>query len=148
MDIVIRKISQKDKVEFLDMSKAFYSSEAVLHNINNSFHERAFDELMRSETYLNCYFIEIENSVVGYALLNKTYSREAGGLVVWVEELYIKPLYQGKGIGGSFFHWLEANVPARRYRLEIEPENHRAAALYKRKGYQPLPYVQMVRDIK
>lgn len=148
MKIVIRKIKPQDKAEFMDMGKAFYSSEAVLHDINNTYHELAFDELMRTDTYLDCYFFEYENRIAGYALLNKTYSREAGGLVVWIEELYVKPQYQGNGFGETFFQWLEVNIPAARYRLEIEPENMRAAALYERKGYQHLPYVQMVRDMK
>ena len=72
--------------------------------------------------------------------------REVGGMVVWIEELYILPGHQGKGLGSAFFAWLEKNVPAVRYRLEAEPENVRAMSLYKRLGYEVLPYVQMIKE--
>ena len=32
-----------------------------------------------------------------------------------------------------------------RLRLEVEPENHRAAKLYESFGFTPLPYAQMTR---
>lgn len=147
MDFVIRRITEKDKDEFIAMSKVFYASEAVLHDVDITYHEAAFNELMHSDTYLDCYFFERENVILGYALLNKTYSREAGGIVIWVEELYVKPEYQGRGIGNTFFDWIELDIPAARYRLETEPENTRAKALYQRRGYEVLPYVQMVKDI-
>lgn len=144
--MIIRKVIECDKDEFIAMSKVFYASEAVLHDVDESYHEAAFNELMHSDTYLDCYFFERENVILGYALLNKTYSREAGGIVIWVEELYVKLEYQGQGIGNEFFDWIELNIPAARYRLETEPENIRAKALYQRRGYEVLPYIQMVKD--
>ena len=55
-------------------------------------------------------------------------------------------MYKRQGLGSAFFAWLEQNVPAVRYRLEAEPDNARAMALYKRLGYEVLPYVQMIKD--
>ena len=144
--INIRKIAAQDQSDFLAMSLEFYASEAVLHEIDPRFHERAFAELMSDSPYLDGYFLESDGKTVGYALLMKSYSREAGGPMVWVDELYVRPAYQGQGIGSAFFAWLEQQVPAARYRLEVEPENTRAAALYHRKGYVPLPYTQMIKD--
>ena len=34
-----------------------------------------------------------------------------------------------------------------RFRLEVEPSNRRAQALYERLGFEVLPYTQMVRDL-
>ena len=74
------------------------------------------------------------------------FSREAGGMVVWIEEIYVRSAFRGRGVGGAFFAWLHANVPAIRYRLEVEPSNERAQSLYRRLGFSELPYVQMVLD--
>ncbi len=142
---MIRKIRPSDKKIFLELSKDFYASDVVFRNIPEKFHSDAFDELMRSDEYAECYIFEDSGQVVGYALLAKTYSREAGGKTVWIEELYVLPQFRGKGIGRSFFDYLYKNSPAARYRLEVEPENEKAIKLYKEEGFYYLPYQQMIK---
>lgn len=85
----------------------------------------------------------------GYALLARSFSQEAGGMVTWIEELYIRPEFQGHGLGTAFFQFLEAqnDGTVKRYRLEYEPDNLRGAALYRRLGFTPLTYGQMIKDI-
>ena len=145
-DFRFRVADACDKRAFLEMSREFYSSDAVLHAVDPSFHEKAFAELLRSGTYLTCFVFECGDCVAGYALLSKMFSREAGGMVVWIEEIYVRSAFRGRGVGGAFFAWLRANVPAIRYRLEVEPSNERAQSLYRRLGFSELPYVQMVLD--
>lgn len=145
-DFRFRVADACDKSAFLEMSREFYSSDAVLHAVDPSFHEKAFAELLRSGTYLTCFVFECGDHVAGYALLSKMFSREAGGMVVWIEEIYVRSAFRGRGVGGAFFAWLRANVPAIRYRLEVEPSNERAQSLYRRLGFSELPYVQMVLD--
>ena len=145
-DFRFRVADACDKRAFLEMSREFYSSDAVLHAVDPSFHEQPFAELLRSGTYLTCFVFECGDRVAGYALLSKMFSREAGGMVVWIEEIYVRSAFRGRGVGGAFFAWLRANVPAIRYRLEVEPSNERAQSLYRRPGFSELPYVQMVLD--
>lgn len=146
LKLKIRKLVSKDKEAFLAMSREFYSSDAVLHDIKCEYYLKTFEELMRSDEYLECYIFESDGNTIGYALLNRTFCREAGGIVVWIEELYIRPRYQGRGFGTFFFRWLEENIPAARYRLEVEPNNTRAMVIYSRIGYQNLPYIQMIKE--
>lgn len=143
-----RRISLNDREEFIKMSKEFYSSEAVLSDIDPKFHENAFDELMRSDEYLVCYIFESGSDIVGYGLLNKMFTHEVGGLTVWIEELYVRDGFRGHGIGGQFLRFVESEIPAKRYRLETEPENEGACALYSRHGYSRLGYDQMYKDIQ
>ena len=143
---MIRRAEAGDRKNFIDMFKEFYSSEAVIHDIPEDYHEKAFDEIMRSDDYLEGLVLETEGEVVGYALLAKTYSHEAGGLTVWIEELYVRPLYRGRGIGKEFFAYLNKNFMAKRYRLEIEPDNTGARKLYEKEGFRTLGYVQMCKD--
>lgn len=144
-DFKIRKIENKDKEAFFAMSRDFYASDAVLHDIPEEYHERAFAELTRSEDYARGYLLEFDGKTAGYALLSLSYSREAGGLCVWIEELYVLPEYQGRGAAHAFFGWLEENIPAARYRLETEHDNLRAKKLYKSLGYYPLEYEQFIK---
>lgn len=143
---MIRKLTPQDHVLFLDLCREFYHSSAVMHPIPESYYENTFQELMRSEVYTQCYILEYEGQPAGYALLSKSYSAEAGGMVVWIEELYLRPDFRSHGMGSEFFAFLEQEHPAARYRLEIEPDNERAAKLYRSRGYEVLPYVQMIKD--
>ncbi len=144
---MIRKIEQFDKSEYLEMVTEFYSSDAVLYKVPSKNFETTFAELMKSDIYAEAFIIEDNGVVAGYALLAKTFSQEAGGLTVWIEELFIKEAFRSKGLGKEFFEFLFKTVPAKRYRLEIEPENKKAIKLYKREGFKFFEYGQMVKDI-
>lgn len=143
---MIRKITPADREVYLKMAWDFYHSEAVLHAVPDSHYTRAFDEMMRSEDYLLGLIFEHENKTAGYALLCKTWSQEAGGAVVWIDELYILPEFQCRGLGRAFFAELQKIAPAARYRLEIEPDNTRAERLYNAMGFETLGYKQLVKE--
>lgn len=145
----IRKITSEDRDFFIAASKAFYASAAVAHDVPASYHLTTFEELMNSEVYQSGYILEVDGVSAGYALVSKTFSREAGGTVWWLEELYILPEYRGKGLGRSYFDFIEkaaAENGVRRLRLEVEPDNTRAAKLYSALGYKPLNYSQMLKE--
>lgn len=143
---VIRRITAADRAAYIEMAREFYQSPAVLAPVPDAYFGRTFDELMRSSGYAQAYIFEIDGETAGYALLAKTYSQEAGGLAVWVEELYLRPEHRGRGVGSEFLEFVRKDVPAARYRLETEPENESAARLYERHGYSPLGYVSYVLD--
>ena len=46
----------------------------------------------------------------------------------------------------SNLEFVKESIPARRYRLETEPENARAAALYRRHGFEHFEYVNYKLD--
>lgn len=144
---MIRRITSADRDIYLAMAWEFYHSEAVLHAVPDENYAHAFDEMMRSDAYMLGLIFEHEDKVAGYALLCKTYSQEAGGMAVWIDELYLRPEFRNRGMGKNFFAELESLVPAARYRLEIEPDNLRAEKLYKSMGFEELGYKQLVKDI-
>jgi ribosomal protein S18 acetylase RimI-like enzyme len=145
---MIRKFEEKDKELYLQLALEFYNSEAVLHSIKKENMTATWDEMMRSDVYAEGFLCLDGNVPVGYLLIAKTFSQEAGGLTIWAEELYVRPEFRGKGAGSEMLEFLFKNRPAVRYRLEIEPENVRAKKLYTRLGFESLPYGQMVKDKK
>lgn len=144
---MIRKLQAEDRAQYLRMTHDFYHSEAVLHPVPEAYLERSFDEMMRSDAYMTGWFFERNGEVAGYALLCKGWSQEAGGRVVWIDELFVLPKYRSQGVGREFFAALKEIEPAVRYRLEIEPDNVRAEALYHRMGFSTLGYKQLVMDL-
>ncbi|MBQ6058987.1 MAG: GNAT family N-acetyltransferase [Clostridia bacterium] len=145
---MIRPITPADRSIYLSLMDEFYHSPAVLHPVDRRYWERAVDEMLRSDAYLLGYLFELDGQTAGYAMLARTYSAECGGPVLWIEELYLREAFRSRGLGSEFLHFLEQTFTDTccRFRLEIEPSNERALALYRRHGFEPLPYLQMIRD--
>lgn len=145
---MIREAEEKDYGTYMELTKEFYESGAVLHPIPESNRKATWKEVMRSKDYVQAYILEEKGEPAGYGLVSKTFSQEAGGIVIWVEELYIRSIYRGRGLGREFFAFVEKefSTVAARLRLEIEPANQRAKKLYEKIGYEILDYVQMVKE--
>lgn len=145
---MIRKIQEKDRNDYIEMARGFYSTDAVAFKVGDSHFHDTFDELMRSDIYAEGYIFEKNATAAGYALLAKTFSQEAGGIVVWIEEIYVKPEYRSQGIGGEFFRYVKENIfpKVKRLRLEAERENTGAISLYEKQGFRELEYMQMYID--
>ena len=99
----ICSITAQDREEFLAMCSDFYSGDAAIHPISRESMLRTFEEALAGNPFLRIVVFRLENDTAGYCQLSVTYSSEAGGLTVLVEEVYVKPDYQGRGIGSSFF---------------------------------------------
>lgn len=145
---MIRRVGREDKEIFCALVDEFYHTDAVLYPIPIEYIQTTFEEITTSEVYAEGYLFEFESEVAGYALISKSFSQEAGGRVIWLEEVYIRPRFQGKGIGKEFFDFIEKKHELKRLRLEVEYNNERAIKLYEGLGYAALDYKQMVKEFK
>ncbi len=145
---MIRKITEADREKYLEFSKIFYDSSAVDAPIPESHRIAAFEEMVASQERLVGVFLECDGKPVGYGLASKMYSQEAGGIQLWLEELFVLPEYRSRGLGREFIAYMESLPNVARIRLEYEKSNTRAAALYRKLGYADMPYEQLVKNIK
>ena len=99
---MIRPLKETDKEAYLRMTAAFYQSDAVLSPIQKENMERTFSLLMEGSPFAEGYALEQYGVMQGYALLAITWSQEAGGKTVWLEEFYVTEAARGKGLGQDF----------------------------------------------
>lgn len=144
--MLIRKITESDRGEYIDMAREFYNSPAVLKSVPEEYFDVMLNECLSSPVYAECFILEEGGKAAGYGIILKSFSQEAGGPVIWFDELFIRKEYRGKGFGGQFFNFIFENFPAARYRLEVEKENERAVKLYQRLGFEFLEYAQMIKE--
>lgn len=145
---MIRKFEEKDRQIYVEMAREFYHSDAVLHPVPDEHFETTASEALKDDGYARIFMLEHEGVPAGYGLTAKGYSQEAGGLLMWIEEIYIRKAFRSIGLGKEFFEYIEKNMGEDiiRLRLEVEEDNIRAMSFYKKIGYKKLNYVQMVKD--
>jgi len=145
---MLRPVTPEDHDAFLALCREFYRSPAVLAPVPDAYIENTFRELGSPRPLAEAFFFLCGGEPVGYCLLTSAFSTEAGGRVQWIEELYIRPEWRGRGLARELFAGLKARraPDVRRFRLEVEPDNEAAKRLYRRAGFGPLPYEQMVLD--
>ncbi|MEI2989730.1 MAG: GNAT family N-acetyltransferase [Oscillospiraceae bacterium] len=142
---MIREIKSDDKIDFIKMCMDFYNTDGVDHSIPVSNMEKTFNLLMEGLDFAKAYVCEKNNKTVGYILLALTYSNEAGGMVVWLDEIYVKPEFRSQGIGSELIDFVIEKYKNKiaRFRLEITESNIGAKKLYLSKGFKDLSYRQM-----
>lgn len=145
MDFIIRNMTEQDTQEVMDMMRVFYASPAVQSNGSDEIFENDIKNCVSGSPYLECYIFEKEGQILGYAMAAKSFSTEFGKPCVWIEDLYMKPESRGLGIGSKFFEYIEEKYSDVVVRLEVEEENERAVHVYKKAGYEVLPYMEMIR---
>lgn len=145
---MIRDVIYSDKDEILNMMKDFYSSPAVLHSVDESNFVNTFKMATDKSPYVRILISENENEITGYCQLSISYSNEVGGICIFIEELMIKDKFQNTGLGTEFLKFVFSSYPeAKRFRLEVTKENERAFHLYKKMGFEVLPYIQMINEV-
>lgn len=143
MSTTIRAMVKEDKNCVLDMMRVFYTSPAVWSDGSEEIYNSDIDNCVGECPFLEGYIFQDEQEIQGYAMVAKSFSTEFGRPCMWIEDLYIKQEYRGTGIGSQFFEFIEKKYPDTILRLEVEEENERAINVYKKCGYEVLPYMEM-----
>lgn len=143
---MFREIREEDRALYYRYADLFYHTDAVNAPVPEKNYEATFNECLRSDAYVKCYIFEWEGTPCGFALLSKTFSQEAGGISVTIEEIFIEEEFRSRGLATAFFSYLKSLPGIMRLRLEVEDDNEGAKRLYERMGFELLPYLQMVID--
>lgn len=139
----IRKMMGKDKEIIIEMMEVFYASPAVFTNGSIEIFTNDVEACINENPYLEGFVMENDNEIQGYMMIAKSFSTEFGKLCIWIEDLYIKEEYRGMGLGNQFMTFVEKTYKNCIYRLEVEKENEIAVSLYKKHGFDILPYTEM-----
>ena len=146
--VAFRDMTPDDRALVLDMVDDFYHTDAADHVVPSAVMERTFQAAVDPrEPLLRGILVEQDGETAGFLYVTVCFASEVGGRCLFVEELFLRPAFRGRGLGGEILRWLRAAYPdVSRFRLEVAPGNDAAARLYQRLGYSFLSYRQMVLD--
>lgn len=147
--MVIRKLQKTDFDTVLSMMLVFYASDALLVHPSQEVLRKTLTDALADTPYLEAFGFEENGVLAGYGMVAMSYSTEAGGRCAWIEDIYIEPAYRGKGFGTRFLAFVKERYEGQvaRIRLEAEPENERAMAVYRKAGFEILGYTQLVKEL-
>ena len=145
----MRRMKAEDKPYVLEMMRKFYSSDAVMTNGSEEIFSNDIEECISDSPFLEGFvFPDDEGEIKGYAMIAHTYSTEYGRHCIWIEDIYLEEEMRGSGSASEFFDFLKNQYPNSVNRLEVELENERAIASYRRNGFEDIPYHEMIRMLR
>lgn len=144
MEFTIRKIIDADKNIVVNMMRQFYNSSAVITNGSEEIYLANVESCLKDSPYIEGYVFIVEEKIVGYGMIAKSFSTEFGGECIWIEDIYIEKNFRGHGIGTKFIQFIKKNYPNKIFRLETEHDNVKALATYKNLDFKELPYLELV----
>ncbi len=146
---MIRFIKAHDSDECIAMLEEFYRTDAVSHTIPNDYIKNTINAALNNSPYVKIIICEVDGDYAGFCTLSLSFSTEAGGIVVFIEELYVRDNFKGQGHGSDILDFIrqEFDSKVKRYRLEVTPQNEGAIRLYQKLGFEELSYKQMVLDL-
>lgn len=146
MEIVKMNSEHYDAV--FKMTKDFYSSDAVDHEIPDINIKNTINNALTDGNLFDGYVFSENNEIIGFAYVTQYFETEVGGMCVMILDLYIKENFRRHGYGTAFFEFVfEKYKSAKRFRLEVAKDNIRAIGAYKKLGFKDLSYNQMVIDL-
>ena len=141
--MTIRDMRLQDGQIILDMMRVFYASPAVLSNGSEEIFRADVQACIEDNPYLQGFVMELDGEIIGYSMVAKSFSTEFGKRCIWIEDLYVLPEHRHKGYGSRMLQYVARSFPGCLLRLEVEAENEKAIAAYRKNGFEVLPYMEM-----
>lgn len=111
--------------------------------------QRTIKTLLKHKEKGTIFVMEVGKEVIGYAILINFWSNEYGGNIVYIDELFIRKEWRGKGVATKFIQYLakkKMNNAVSLF-LEVTPQNKRAEELYKRLGFEVHKNKRMTKEL-
>jgi GNAT superfamily N-acetyltransferase len=127
----------EDIPELLELMQAYYTFDGL--EFDESIALGALEELLGDKALGQIWRISLGCLAIGYVVLTYGYSLEFGGRDAFIDELYIREPYRGRGIGTKALELIElaaSSMGIRALHLEVDRGNQGARHFYGNKGFE------------
>ena len=137
-----------DADALLSMMRGLYEHDASPFDEGSA--RAALARMLGEESYGLAYLITLGEEVAGYLVLTFGFSLEFGGRDAFVDELFVRAEFPGRGLGSGALRFAEEvcrGRGVRALRLEVERANAAAQAVYRRAGFAAHDRLLMTRRL-
>ena len=142
--VQFRPMTAADAPAVMDMMRVFFASPAVLSDGSDEIFRRDIETCVSGDDAAHGYVFDDGGTLAGYGILTRGYSTEYAKIVWWIDDLYVIPERRGEGIGSAFIGFVKETFPGAMLKLEVEEDNARALAVYRKNGFEMLGYRVMI----
>ena len=123
---------QKSQIDsIVSMMQDFYAIDNYPIHVEES--KQLFETFIANSNLGKAWLIYKGEEVIGYVILTFIFSFEYKGILAFLDELYIKKEYQGKGFGKQAVQFVQqesSQLNVKMLYLEVEQHNENAQKLY------------------
>ena len=146
---MIRAAVPEDAPQLLGLMREFYAFEHITFDESRA--RTALARLLDDATLGRVFLIEEDGERAGYVVVAFGYSLEFHGRDAFVDELFLRPSFRGRGLGREVLRFVEDHCRASgvtALHLEVERKNTAAQEFYRRIGFHDHDRYLMTRWIK
>lgn len=106
--------------------------------------ESGLQDLMKNPEIAIPYFIYLDEQRIGYVLLIRYPSVEKGGMILFIDELFVEPAHRGGGIGGVILDQIKElakDLGVKTLWAQAEYYNEGAIHFFKKHGFKKNQHV-------
>lgn len=132
----MRKASPEDGPRLVALMSEFYAEGG--YPLNHQRAAEAFAALLADERLGHVWFIQADSKDVGHVVVTLCFSMEYGGLIAFVDDLFVRPAFRRAGLGAAALAEVRAFCAKRGVRalfVETGRDNVAAQAVYRRAGF-------------
>lgn len=136
-EVQFESVNKNHFSELLLMMQEFYAIDGYPFNRELAISNLQF--FTASENIGRIWVIKTADEIAGYVILTFYFSFEFGGKTAFVDELFLRPAYRGKGIGGIVLDFISEKAEEfslKALHLEVERHNEGGNRLYAKKGFK------------
>jgi len=133
----VRPARARDIPALVELMREFYAESGFPLPEENA--RRTFETLLGDPRLGGVWLMEADGEPVGHVVLTVCFSMEYGGLRGFVDDLFVRPRFRGRGLAAAGLAALRADAEARGVRallVEAGPANDVALRVYRRAGFE------------
>jgi GNAT superfamily N-acetyltransferase len=137
-DLQVRLATIADVPTLVGLMRAFYAESGF--GLDEAWASAAFNQLIEDPDRGAAWLVEERGEPVGHVVLTVRFAMEFGGLLAYVDDLFVRPEHRGKGAAAVALDALVGECRRRGCRaieVEVAPGNLPALAAYRRIGLSP-----------